>query len=237
MPAKDLWRGSEASPVVLLDGLGPRLGFRALSHTLLPSHWNCWLSWRLRVGNGHGVPTRLSWRAPPHLIWPSRSRHVASTWPPHLAQGRHVASVQRSRWPITFREPSTLTMQVRHRSVISRSRLCGEKATVSDFCAITVTGPPNSHAHGGASRMCDSCLIRGNSGAVKCGIHHGTLASSVFSPRAACVAPRQLSLSVFGRSSSILIRGNSGAVMCQVRHPSWNQIGGILQSFLRARPV
>ena len=160
MPAKDLWRGSEASPVVLLDGLGPRLGFRALSHTLLPSHWNCWLSWRLRVGNGHGVPTRLSWRAPPHLIWPSRSRHVASTWPPHLAQGRHVASVQRSRWPITFREPSTLPMQVRHRSVISRSRLCGEKATVSDFCAITVTGPPNSHAHGGASRMCDSCLCQ-----------------------------------------------------------------------------
>ena len=158
MPAKDLWRGSEASPVVLLDGLGPRLGFRALSHTLLPSHWNCWLSWRLRVGNGHGVPTRLSWRAPPHLIWPSRSRHVASTWPPHLAQGRHVASVQRSRWPITFREPSTLTMQVRPRSVISRSRFCGENATVSDFCAITVTGPPNSHAHGGASRMCDSCL-------------------------------------------------------------------------------
>jgi hypothetical protein len=159
VPAKDLWRGSEASPVVLLDGLGPRLGFRALSHTLLHSHWNCWLSWRLRVGNGHGVPTRLSWRAPPHLIWPSRSRHVASTWPPHLAQGRHVASVQRSRWPITFREPSTLTMQVRHRSVISRSRLCGEKAKVSDFCAITVTGPPNSHAHGGASRMCDSCLM------------------------------------------------------------------------------
>jgi hypothetical protein len=73
-------------------------------------------------------------------------------------RGRHVASVQRSRWPITFREPSTLTMQVRPRSVISRSRFCGENATVSDFCAITVTGPPNSHAHEGASRMCDPCL-------------------------------------------------------------------------------